>query len=69
MRVNRVCKNCGITFPARSADVARGWGNFCSKSCKASKQESRTHQYANHQRSVHHDDIDYEGGGWDAHKF
>ncbi len=30
---------------AREADVKRGWGLFCSKSCKAIKQERRTGQH------------------------
>lgn len=30
----------------RAADVARGWGKFCSKRCKAIKQEQRTGQNA-----------------------
>lgn len=47
-KVRRICANkkCGAAFTARSADVARGWGRFCSKSCKAVKQEARTGQYA-----------------------
>lgn len=32
------CANCGSEFKARVADIKRGWGKFCSKSCKASKQ-------------------------------
>jgi len=40
------CKNCRKKFEARSADVKRGWGKFCSKSCKAKEQEKRTGQYA-----------------------
>jgi len=27
--------DCGKTFTARRADVARGWGKYCSKSCKS----------------------------------
>lgn len=48
MRVSRKCQNkkCGAAFTARSADVARGWARFCSKSCKATVQEKRTGQYA-----------------------
>lgn len=36
--IDRVCKNraCCAKFMARTADVKRGWGLFCSKSCKAS---------------------------------
>ena len=32
------CHQCGNPFQARTADVRRGWGKFCSKSCKAKKQ-------------------------------
>ena len=32
------CKCCGNNFTARTADRARGWARFCSKSCKAVKQ-------------------------------
>ena len=39
------CKECKEEFSARVADRKRGWGKFCSKSCKAKKQEKRTHQY------------------------
>ena len=48
MIVQRKCENkkCGKVFPARSADVKRGWARFCSKSCKATAQEARTGQYA-----------------------
>lgn len=41
----RTCKWCNGKFMARTADVNRGWALFCSKSCKASKQEKRTGQY------------------------
>lgn len=44
--VDRTCQNCKTSFQAREADVKRGWGKFCSKSCKAVKQEARTGQYA-----------------------
>ena len=45
--VARVCENkhCRAVFQARQVDVNRGWGRFCSKSCKAVEQESRIHQY------------------------
>lgn len=29
------CARCGKKFEARTADVNRGWGKFCSKSCKS----------------------------------
>lgn len=47
--VERKCKCCGSKFFARSADVKRGWGLYCSKSCKAIRQEARTGQYQRHQ--------------------
>lgn len=31
-------RKCGKEFEARTADVKRGWGKFCSKSCKAYHQ-------------------------------
>lgn len=43
--VERKCAWCKAPFQARAADVKRGRGKFCSKSCKASKQEKRTGQY------------------------
>jgi hypothetical protein len=48
MGVQRTCKwrGCGKPFTAKAADVARGWGLFCSKSCKGIEQESRTGQNA-----------------------
>lgn len=39
--VQRKCR-CGDNFMARKADVKRGWGKFCSKSCKAIRQEQLT---------------------------
>ena len=42
------CKCCGKPKEVRQADINRGWGLFCSKSCKAYEQESRTHQCLNH---------------------
>lgn len=43
------CARCGDPFPARVADRKRGWARFCSKSCKAIRQEQRTGQYAAYQ--------------------
>lgn len=39
------CACCGDLFTARVADRKRGWARYCSKSCKAKKQEVRTGQY------------------------
>lgn len=42
------CKRCKSLFEAREADIRRGWGKYCSKSCKAVVQERDTGQYADH---------------------
>jgi hypothetical protein len=44
----RKCQCCGKEFSARSADVKRGWAKFCSKTCKAVKQEQRTGAHRAH---------------------
>lgn len=74
----RACKNCGAPFQARTADVKRGWAKFCSKSCKAIKQEQRTGQCAAFRKAHQkHDDrydidiseMDYgasDGGGYET---
>ena len=58
------CKCCGNIFEARTADIKRGWGKYCSKSCKAKKQESRTGQFKNFQNRLNWDKeifIGYQG--------
>ena len=37
--VDVACEWCAGKFKARTADRKRGWGKFCSKACKASKQK------------------------------
>lgn len=44
-KVEVKCERCKTSFMARVADRKRGWGKFCSKSCKAIKQERQTGQY------------------------
>lgn len=43
--ITRKCVCCGTTFQAREAGVKRGWAKFCSKRCKAVRQEARTGQH------------------------
>lgn len=62
------CKNCGDMFTARVADRKRGWARFCSKSCKALKQEARTGQYAAYLSGGHRSDRGVEEFS-DAHLF
>ena len=46
-KVEKTCLcGCGQKFFARKADIARGWGKFATKSCKAKNQEKRTNQYS-----------------------
>ena len=57
------CQQCKEIFEARVADRKRGWAKFCSKSCKAIKQEGRTgqhrlynerkHYMSDHDRAMH----------------
>jgi len=41
MKIKRICEHCNKEFIAKQADVVRGWAKFCSKSCKAYKQEEK----------------------------
>ena len=47
--IQKKCATCGDTMTVRLADHERGWGKFCSKSCKAKKQGPRMYD---HQRGV-----------------
>lgn len=74
MKVKVKCKNCKCEFEARVADRKRGWGRFCSKSCKAIRQENTTHQHREHHQMIRH--IEREKDYWgdtphfsDAHQF
>lgn len=52
--IERTCQwhRCKKKFMAKPADVKRGWATFCSKSCKAKEQESRTFQNAEHRERI-----------------
>jgi hypothetical protein len=54
-KVEVKCKNkqCRKAFTAKAADIARGWGKYCSKSCKAIHQENRTGQYGQYLAGQH----------------
>lgn len=68
--VECLCQRCKQPFIARVADRKRGWARFCSKSCKAIKQEQRTGQYAalllGEGRSDDIDDVDISDMDWGA---
>jgi len=36
---------CGKEFNARQADINRGWGKSCSKSCAAKRTNKKTGNY------------------------
>ncbi len=41
MKVEMTC-SCGKEYEARQADLKRGWGKSCSKSCASKKREKKT---------------------------
>lgn len=41
MKVEVNCLRCDKPFSARQVDINRGWGKFCSKSCKAKRQTAK----------------------------
>lgn len=57
------CARCGDPFMARVADRKRGWGRFCSKSCKAIRQTQVTGRGA----PAHDDRSDWERYGDEIH--
>lgn len=40
--ITKPCEACGTDFQAKAADIARGWGRFCSKSCKAMQPKGKS---------------------------
>ncbi len=60
------CQCCKTPFTARVADRKRGWAKFCSKSCKAIKQEQRTGQNAKFHRRQR---TNFRGSGVSREKF
>lgn len=42
-KVRRVCaaKGCGVVYDAKKADLDRGWGLCCSKSCAAAYRSQK----------------------------
>lgn len=64
------CLCCKQLFIARTADRKRGWARYCSKSCKAMKQERRTGQHAAYQERLQRRSEGHEGGEFtSAHLF
>lgn len=78
----RTCQ-CGRKYTARKADLKRGWGLSCSKTCAAIRRTHRerrgnfniaaaTKKYQPHrlpsQESIHQEAMDAVESGWDGHK-
>lgn len=59
------CARCKVSFMARTADRKRGWGRFCSKSCKAIRQTQQTGRGA----PTHDERDDRERYGDEIHPF
>ncbi len=61
---------CGRKKLVRMADIARGWGKFFSKSCKAKYQERKTGQYKRYYTNQEKRQTTYETHEFaDAHLF
>ena len=57
LKIEVKCQRCRQPFMARVADRKRGWGKFCSKSCKAIKQtqdERRLNPYVDNATYLEH---------------
>lgn len=64
------CERCKEPFIARVADRKRGWARFCSKACKAIRQEAKTGKHAAYQERKERDSDGHCGGEFnDAHLF
>jgi len=40
-QITTECEHCNGSFKARLADIRRGWGRYCTKTCKAQAQAAR----------------------------
>lgn len=59
MKVKVNCLRCDKVFLARQADINRGWGKFCSKSCKAKKQTAKQHDRGEIVHRDNHGDLSW----------
>ncbi len=51
--VTKQCGYCTQSHTVRRSDLDRGWGLFCSKTCKAKHQEQRTGQHVRNSKLAH----------------
>lgn len=52
--IERNCPCCKVQFEARISDVKRGWGVYCSKSCKAVMQTRKTGKRGPYKKHCRH---------------
>jgi len=50
--VKKSCQHCGKEIEVRQADVDRGWGRHCSKSCAALGRSSRCRKLSKRSKQV-----------------
>ncbi len=43
--IKRQCDNCGQEYRVKQADLNRGWGLTCSRTCSAQKREKSKPTY------------------------
>ena len=77
IKVKRTCA-CGTVYAARKADLDRGWGMSCSKSCAAKRREKfpsravaiRQAKYAKmRHRQERRDDALYQATSGECHSW
>lgn len=62
--IEKKCERCREPIRVRVADHKRGWGRYCSKSCKAVAQDRHYAQRGDY----HSEGMEAIEAGWDGHK-
>jgi hypothetical protein len=63
------CLTCGKQIEVRKADVDRGWGKTCSKSCAALNRGAKRPKRVVTVKATPEETIDDYDGSWDAHNY
>lgn len=69
--MKRKCLICNSEFDAKPADVRRGWGKYCNKSCAATANNRKTGNYQRYLTRVARkaDNLDESSEFTNAHQF
>jgi len=67
--VKKFCRTCGKEMEVRQADVNRGWGKTCSKSCAALGRGAKRPKRVVVVKETSQETIDYYDGSWDSHNY